>query len=311
MAPDDRPHGPEDEVRMTALERHARWLLRCYPAAYRDERGEEIIGTLLEATPDGRTWPRARDIRALLFCGLKARAAQNRQRTIGANIRVAVMAGLAMYLALWVGVFVAGLVQQLTSNSAHYIGFTSWPWAAIALLSVATIVLAWTAPHRIVVATALVNSAAVVSIGLATSNLLGIPLLQALALAGLAALAPRTGHPSLRWLWLPAIFAVSWAPLQLGVSYAWFGYTWGFFTPGLLLLVMVASGVAWVAVDARLIVAMLTYLAVAALQIPVAEVIPDGFGVFAALPAFGVVIAIATPMVWLLRRQSARVIRTD
>jgi hypothetical protein len=309
MARDDRRHAPDREARMTPLERHARWLLRCYPAVYRRERSEEMIGTLLEATPDGRRWPRARDVRALLICGLKARAAQNRQRTVGANLRAAVMAGLALYLSLWVGVFVAGAVQQLTSKSPHYVGLTSWPAAVIALLSVATIVLAWTAPRRIVVAAALAGSAAVVSIGLATSGLLGTPFLQALALGGLAALAPRAGHPSLRWLWLPGIFAVSWALLQLGVSYAWFGYTWGLFTPGLLLLVVVAGGVAWVAVDARLIVAVLTYLAVAALQIPVAEVVPDGFGVFAALPAFGVVIAILAPAVWLLRRQSAHTVR--
>jgi hypothetical protein len=35
---------------MTRLERHARWMLRFYPAAYRRERGEEMIGTLLEAS---------------------------------------------------------------------------------------------------------------------------------------------------------------------------------------------------------------------------------------------------------------------
>jgi len=33
------------------LERRARALLRAYPAEYRRERGEEIIGTLLEAAP--------------------------------------------------------------------------------------------------------------------------------------------------------------------------------------------------------------------------------------------------------------------
>jgi hypothetical protein len=285
--------------------------LRVYPAAYRRDRGEEIIATLLEATPDGRTWPRVRDVRALVICGLRARAAQNRQRTVGANLRVAVMAGLAMYLVLWIGVFVAGVVQGLALSSPRFAGLTSWSSGVIALLSVATIVLAWTAPRRIVLAVGLTGAAAVASIGLAASDLLGIRLLQVLALAGLAALAPRAGHPSRRWLWLPGVFAVSWAPLQLGVTYAWFGDTWGFSTPGLLLLAVVVSGIAWFAVDARLMVAVLTYLAVAALQIPVAVVIPDGFGVFSALPAFGVVIAIAAPAVWLLRRQSARPLRAS
>ena len=33
------------------LERRARTLLRAYPADYRRDRAEEVIGTLLEATP--------------------------------------------------------------------------------------------------------------------------------------------------------------------------------------------------------------------------------------------------------------------
>ncbi|HUA40977.1 MAG TPA: hypothetical protein VMA32_05410 [Streptosporangiaceae bacterium] len=56
---------------MTTLERHCQLLLRVYPAEYRDVRGEEIIGTLLEATPPGRSWPRLRDIWGLIFGGLR------------------------------------------------------------------------------------------------------------------------------------------------------------------------------------------------------------------------------------------------
>jgi hypothetical protein len=62
---------------MTALERHCRLLSRAYPVVYRQERGEEIIGTLLEATPAGRSWPPARDVRGLAVCSLRARAAPN------------------------------------------------------------------------------------------------------------------------------------------------------------------------------------------------------------------------------------------
>jgi hypothetical protein len=53
MASDNRD--PAGTVRVSAFERRARMLLRAYPAAYRHERGEEIIGTLLEATPANRT----------------------------------------------------------------------------------------------------------------------------------------------------------------------------------------------------------------------------------------------------------------
>jgi hypothetical protein len=51
---------------MSRLERRCELLLRAYPATYRKARGEEIIGTLLEATPPERSWPLLRDIRGLI-----------------------------------------------------------------------------------------------------------------------------------------------------------------------------------------------------------------------------------------------------
>jgi hypothetical protein len=33
---------------MTALERNCGWLLAAYPRSYREERAEEMLGTLLE-----------------------------------------------------------------------------------------------------------------------------------------------------------------------------------------------------------------------------------------------------------------------
>ena len=58
---------------MTPLERRCRWLLLTYPAWYRHRRGEEMLGTLLEAYPSGRRWPSFRDARALITRGLRAR----------------------------------------------------------------------------------------------------------------------------------------------------------------------------------------------------------------------------------------------
>ncbi|MGH3305825.1 MAG: hypothetical protein ACRDOK_30040 [Streptosporangiaceae bacterium] len=84
---------------MTTLERRCRLLLQAYPSSYRQDRGEEIIGTLLEATPAGRSWPLASDIRGLAMGGLRARAAQNRRLTIAANLRVAALIGATAYLA--------------------------------------------------------------------------------------------------------------------------------------------------------------------------------------------------------------------
>ena len=58
---------------MTPLERRFRLLLRAYPASYRRERAEEMLGTLLEASPPGRSWPSFRDTRSLIIGGLRVR----------------------------------------------------------------------------------------------------------------------------------------------------------------------------------------------------------------------------------------------
>jgi hypothetical protein len=58
---------------VTGLERRCRWLLRAYPAWYRRERSGEMLGTLLEASLPGRTWPSFRDARALVIGGLRVR----------------------------------------------------------------------------------------------------------------------------------------------------------------------------------------------------------------------------------------------
>jgi hypothetical protein len=58
---------------MTRLERCYFLLLHAYPAWYRRDRAEEILGTLAEASPPDRKWPSLRDARALVIGGLHAR----------------------------------------------------------------------------------------------------------------------------------------------------------------------------------------------------------------------------------------------
>ena len=81
------------------LERRTRALLRAYPAEYRRERGEEIIGTLLEAAPPGRSFPSARDAWSLVNGGRHARAARNRRLSARENLRLAMLLGLAVFVA--------------------------------------------------------------------------------------------------------------------------------------------------------------------------------------------------------------------
>ncbi len=61
----------EGALRVTGLERHCRWLLRAYPAWYRRERSDEMLGALLEASPPGRSWPTFRDTRTLIVGNLR------------------------------------------------------------------------------------------------------------------------------------------------------------------------------------------------------------------------------------------------
>jgi hypothetical protein len=97
---------------MTPLERRSRLLLRAYPAWYRRERAGEMLDTLLEASPPGRSWPTLRDTRALVLGGLRVR-------------------GVAWCLSmLWAGLGAAGAGYDFILSThvpeAAYIGLPSW-----------------------------------------------------------------------------------------------------------------------------------------------------------------------------------------
>ena len=87
------------------LERRARALLRAYPAEYRHGRAEEIIGTLLEAAPPGRSYPAAREAWSLVAGGRHARAARNRRLGVKANVRLALLLAISLYLSFYFVLF--------------------------------------------------------------------------------------------------------------------------------------------------------------------------------------------------------------
>ena len=62
---------------MTAAERTYRLALQAYPAAYRAERGPEILATLDEMRA-GRRRPEARQVLSLIAGGIRAREADRR-----------------------------------------------------------------------------------------------------------------------------------------------------------------------------------------------------------------------------------------
>jgi hypothetical protein len=63
------------------LEDRYRRLLRSYPKAYREERSDEIVATLMELARPGQRTPTIREAAALVLGGLRTRTGGSRQRT--------------------------------------------------------------------------------------------------------------------------------------------------------------------------------------------------------------------------------------
>jgi hypothetical protein len=289
---------------VNSLERRARWLLRVYPAAYRRERGDEMIGTLLEATPEGRAWPRLRDARALVIGGLQAHAGQSRQCTTPANLRVAVMVGLALYVSVWASDFAARVIIQAV-HGYGFGGYPAWQLAAWSLFSVATVVLAWTAP-RISVLTGALAVAAAVAYYLALHADVVVPaVFQGLYLAAVVALGLRGARPSMRWLWLLGVIAAASPVIGLVATAGLFGMPIVLLMPNVLLLPVAVVAIVVMGIDARLILALLTYLVASTALSVSAFTLYGGFAIDW-LPYLLVIAVVAAPAIWLLRRQSAR-----
>jgi hypothetical protein len=201
------------------LERRARWLLRAYPPDYRADRGEEIVGTLLEATPAHRGWPSARDAASLVGGGIRARRDANQRPGLAASLWQAVALGLAMYLVT--------CLCSLLAESAMFGWFSSsfgWSQFLPVLPLAATVAAAWSGRRLLVAIPAAVAAAAIVYGNLSLAALSHLPqtgadpvvdlavppavtdrLALAVPLLSLAALVLLTGHaerPPRSWLWL-------------------------------------------------------------------------------------------------------------
>ncbi|HXB50315.1 MAG TPA: hypothetical protein VNW50_21355 [Streptosporangiaceae bacterium] len=293
------------EDRITMVERRCRLLLRFYPVAYRAERGEEIIGTLLEATPEGRNWPLRRDIRGIAIGGLRARAVLNRRNTTAANLRVAVLVGIAALLAYDVAGYLGDLVFAaehggIDFRRTHPVPF-GWPLVVVATLLAVTLVLAWLSRRRVIVLAGALPAAAALAVawhwrssgyGFAVTDLAYVA-----DLAYLAALVALAGQerPDRRWLWLIGPIVLERLLLRTGPEAI------GVVALFLLLAVAIVS-IAWLAIDARPGIAIVTLLLAIWLPLAINNV---AMGVFSGVPFLAICAVIAVVAVWLLHRQSA------
>lgn len=279
-----------------ALERHCRLLLRAYPAAYRQDRGEEIIGTLLEATPAGRSWPLPRDIRGLVVGGLRARAALNQGLTTGANLRVAIVAGAAVYLACTAASDVIFAVFTFTHRHGGW-RLAEWPLLLVGALVGLTVASMWGTRRRAVLIAELLAAAVVVLLVGHGWSVPGWSLPELACLVAVTLFAGRDTRLCLGWLWpaAPVVALMLVQYLMPGVS----------LSSNLALKAAVTLGILsllWVVVDARPAIAMAVFLLALWLPLGIASLIPPDIGAEAPLL---LVIGAAAVAVWRLHRQSA------
>ena len=186
------------------LERRARTLLRAYPADYRHDRAEEIIGTLLEAAPPGRSFPTAREAWSLLAGGRHARAARNRRPGVKASLRLALLLGISTYLSSYFSYALA----------ASVLGF--FPGPGVSWLTMATLVLGdavalapWLGSRAAATALAVPAGALVAYGELSGPHGSEATTTVAELLVVMAVLAALSGGPvrlPRSWLWLPCAF---------------------------------------------------------------------------------------------------------
>jgi hypothetical protein len=297
------------------LERRARWLLRAYPAAYRAHRGEEITGTLLEATPPGRDWPPHRETAALITAGLRARREANLRQGLAASLRQTAMVGAAVYLVQLPALGVGAVVWAARrGHLPSLFWFDEWLFYALGGLALVLLAAAWSGRRGLVAVTAAAAVIAAVSftvirqqwdLMVVLADFIGPPAVVFLAFAR------RTQRPAAFLLWLPGLaLGAAVAASLAGMSPALFAATTArttLLSPYVTVfsLVTLLMAVCWLATDVRPLAGLV--LAFAASRVvygfaygrPLVTVTP-------AVIALGITasLAFAGALVWLLRRRT-------
>jgi hypothetical protein len=296
------------------LERRARWLLRAYPAAYRADRGEEIIGTLLEAVPPGRDWPPSREAVALVAAGLRARRAANLRQGLAASLRQVAVAGAAVYLVQLPALGLGAVVWSARRGHLPLLfWFYEWLFYVLGVLALVMLAAAWSGRRGLVAAGAAAAVIAAVSftvirqewdLTVVLADFVGPPVVVFLLFAR------RMERPPLSLLWLPglALGAALAASLANTVPALFAATTAGTtllspYTTSLS-LVTVLVAVCWLATDVRPLASLVFAFTVSrvvygfAYGRPLVMVGPTviTLGITASLAA-------ASALAWLLRRR--------
>lgn len=243
---------------MSRLEARARLLLRAYPPDYRADQGQEILGTLLDGSPEGRSWPAPREAWSLVTGGLRVRAARNRQQPFATSLR------LALLLAAALGLAANSMYRWLWwVNGAPPSGGIGAICAICAVLAGAAVVTPWFARRSVTICLALIAALALGLLAYHAGFRFGVAwfVVPPLALAAVVAMEPA--RPPRAWLAIPAAGFLASALLlfvQALVDYS----------PGLSSVVGIAGTVLvdgigcgallWIIVDARPAIAVAIFL---------------------------------------------------
>ncbi len=287
------------------LERRARALLRAYPAEYRHGRAEEIIATLLEAAPPGRSFPPAREAWSLIAGGRTARATRNRRPGVKANLRLALLLGMSTYLSFEFGLPLAGNALGFLQG-----GGASWLTNTTMALCAAVALAPWLGSRATTTVLAIPAGALVAYGYLGVHHGSALAISAAEFLIVMAALAALSGGPvrlPRSWLWLPGAF-----PLVLVARRLLSPHGLG---PGLesslglhALVLLAAVVICWLITDARPAFA----LCLAVLLFAVITTLPDfvyGDSLLMIarlellLVMFALVLPALLPAAWLLLRR--------
>ena len=284
------------------LERRARALLRAYPAEYRRGRAEEIIGTLLEAAPPGRSFPTAREAWSLIAGGRHARATRNRRPGVKANLRLALRLGISIYVSAYFCITFA-------PGAWGFLGdLPPWLPGTTLALGVAVALAPWLGSRAAATALAIPAGALLAYDHLRVSHGNATTIMLAGLLIVMAALAALSGGPvrlPRSWLLLPGAFPVALVTARLLSTKQ---------DPGLGLedllvlyavLLLAVVVVCWLVTDARPAVALCLAVLLDAV-INGLPVLVDGEYVYARvevlLVEFAIVLPVLLPAGWLLLR---------
>ena len=108
---------------MSTLESRYRWILMLLPAVYRERRGEEMLGTLLDTAASGQRWPRTGEVASLAALAVRLRVGApggtRRSAVYGEVLRRIALAGLFAE-AFWYGAWGASAVVVGASSRYGY-----------------------------------------------------------------------------------------------------------------------------------------------------------------------------------------------